>query len=175
MKQLESPVMLLFFNRPEKLKRVFDVVRSLQPKKLFLVSDGARSDRPDDRPKIMQCRKVVENIDWECEVYRNYSDSNLTCDHREFTGISWCFEHTDRLIILEDDCLPEPDFLRLCDILLEKYKDNTNIHSVSGFNRVGIYESDYDYLFSKSSAGWGWATWKRVWDKIGRASCRERV
>lgn len=161
---IETPVMLLFFNRPNNLKRVFETVKLAQPKKLFLVQDGARIDRGDE-VKIKQCRDIVSDISWDCEVFCNYSETNLTCDHREYTGISWCFEHVDRLIILEDDCVPTQSFYRLCDYLLDKYKDTDNVHSISGFNRLGIYNSRYDYVFSKTGAGWGWATWKRDWER----------
>lgn len=162
----KAPVMILFFNRPDNLKQVFDSVRKYRPKQLFLVQDGARNERLDDFDNVDKCRKIVENVDWDCDVYRNYSKENMGCDHREFTGIDWCFQYVDRLIILEDDCVPTQGFFRLCEECLEKYKDETSIHSIYGFNRVGSYECPYDYIFSKTSAGWGWATWKRVWDKV---------
>ena len=162
----KAPVMILFFNRPDNLKQVFEAVRKYQPEQLFLVQDGARKDRPDDVVNVKKCREIVEKVDWNCEVYRNYSDVNLSCDHREYTGIDWCFQYVDKLIILEDDCVPTQSFMKLCEECLEKYKDETSVHSIYGFNRIGSYESPYDYTFSKTSAGWGWATWKRVWNKV---------
>lgn len=165
MNDRKVPIMLLFFNRADTLKEVFAWVRKMQPEQLFLVQDGPRADRPDDIPKIEACRKVVENIDWPCQVYRNYAEQNMSCDHREFTGISWCFEHVDRLLILEDDCVPADSFYSLCGDLLERYKDDNRVFSISGFNRLGNYEkTPYDYVFSNAAAGIGWATWKRCWD-----------
>lgn len=167
MARIDTPIMILFFNRPDSLKVVFDWVRKMEPGELFLVQDGPRDGNADDPQKIEACRKVVENIDWDCKVYRNYSDVNLTCDEREFSGISWCFEYVDRLIILEDDVLPADSFYSFCGELLEKYKDDDRIHMISGFNRAGNYtETPYDYIFSNVSAGIGWATWKRVWDDV---------
>lgn len=160
------PVMLLFFNRPQCLQQVFDAVRIYEPEELFLVQDGPRLGRNDDIENVEKCRKIVENVDWACNVRCNYSNENMSCDDREYTGIDWCFQYVDRLIILEDDCVPTQSFMRLCEECLEKYKDETNIHSIYGFNRVGDYECPYDYTFSKSGAGWGWATWKRVWDRV---------
>lgn len=172
-KSAKAPVMVLFFNRPHCLQQVFDAVRQYQPKELFLVQDGARAGRSDDVENIEKCRKIVENIDWDCTVHRNYAVENMSCDHREFTGIDWCFRFVDRLIILEDDCVPSQSFMKLCEECLEKYKEDTNIHSIYGFNRVGDYDCPYDYVFSKSGCGWGWATWKRVWDRVNnvRNSC----
>ena len=163
----DTPIMMIFFNRPNTLKKVFEWVRKAQPKQLFLVQDGPRQDRPDDVEKIMECRKIVENVDWECEVHRNYAEQNMSCDHREFTGISWCFEYVDRLLILEDDCVPSDSFYGFCAEMLERYKDDERIYSVSGFNRIGVYDqTPYDYIISRAGAGIGWATWKRCWDYV---------
>lgn len=167
MAKIDTPIMILFFNRPDVLNDLFKWVREVKPKDLFLVQDGPRENNPTDKEKILKCQKIVENIDWECNVRRNYSEVNLTCDHREFTGIDWCFDQVDRLIVLEDDCLPSVSFYYFCGELLEKYRDDERVHMVCGFNRINHYEaSPYDYVFSKAGAGIGWATWRRVWEKV---------
>lgn len=164
---MDAPIMLLFFNRPHVLKKTFEWVRHVKPRQLFLAQDGPREGYPDDEKKIAQCREIVSHIDWECEVHKNYSEKNLSCDEREFSAISWCFEYVDRLIILEDDCMPAYSFYGLCAELLERYQDDARIHMISGFNRCGKYKNyPYDYLFSQTCAGLGWATWRRVWEEI---------
>lgn len=161
-------VLIIFFNRPEPLKKVFESVRQAKPRRLFLAQDGAReSKRETDEAGIRACREIVSKVDWPCEVLTNYSEKNLTCDEREFSAISWAFQYTDRLIILEDDCVPCPSFYPMCDYLLEKYKDDERIQQISGFNRLEDYHNyPYDYMISTVSAGYGWATWKRVWDEV---------
>jgi hypothetical protein len=164
---LETPVMLIFFNRPETLKKVFKAIMKARPGKLFLVQDGPREDHPEDIINIMKCREIVDEIDWTCNVYKNYSRINLSCDHREFTGITWSFKYVDRLIVLEDDCLPSNSFFRFCDETLEKYKDDQRIQMIGGLNHLGEYCLNGDsYFFSQSGVGNGWATWKRVWEKV---------
>lgn len=161
------PVLVIFFNRPQVLKEIFEWVRQVKPGKLFLAQDGPRKNYKEDVDKVLECRKIVENIDWECEVHKNYAERNLSCDEREFSAISWCFEHVDKLIILEDDCKPTFDFYRFCSELLERYSDDERIRMISGFNRCNVYKNyPYDYLFSGTCAGWGWATWRRVWDNV---------
>lgn len=167
--KLDAPVMLLFFNRPDVLSQLFEWVRKVKPKQLFLVQDGAREGNITDTERILECRKIVENIDWDCDVMKNYSESNLSCDHREYTGIDWCFQYVDRLIILEDDCLPSISFYQFCAELLEKYKDDNRVHIISGFNRCNVYrDTPYDYVLANVGAGLGWATWKRVWKQVKR-------
>lgn len=161
---MDTPIMLLFFNRPEMVKQSFAWIQRVKPKQLFLVQDGARPNNAKDKEKIQECRKIVENIDWECEVLKNYSEINLTCDPREFSGIDWCFQYVDRLIILEDDCIPADSFYEFCGELLERYKDDVRVNAISGFLRCGeVDNTDNDYIFSHSTAGLGWATWKRAW------------
>ena len=66
-------VLILFFNRPDHLKAVFDEVRKARPARLFLYQDGPRGER--DMAGIEACRQVVADIDWECEVHRKYQES----------------------------------------------------------------------------------------------------
>lgn len=161
------PVLIIFFNRPETLRQVFESVRKARPSVLFLAQDGIRDDHPDDYLLVEECRKIVNNVDWNCQVYKNYSDFNLSCDYREFTAISWAFEYTDRLLILEDDCVPCQSFFPFCEELLEKYKNDDRVDRICGFNRIEKYNDiSWDYFFSTISSGYGWATWKRCWNEI---------
>lgn len=159
------PVLMVFFNRSEPLKLVFEAVRKAKPKQLFLAQDGARVGNANDAKNVEACREVVKNIDWDCEVYTNYSDVNLGCGGRMSSAITWAFEHVDRLMILEDDCVPSQDFFPLCEELLEKYRDDERISMISAMNHLEKYDNyNHDsYIFCNSGAIWGWATWKREW------------
>ncbi|WP_455683532.1 hypothetical protein [Thomasclavelia sp.] len=161
--ETESPVLLIFFNRPDTFKKVFERVREVRPKTLFLAQDGPRDS--DDIPSIEACRKIAEKVDWDCVVHRNYSNINLGCDPNEYRAFEWAFSKVDRLIILEDDCIASYSFFKFCDELLEKYKDDQRIQTISGFQRLDKYTAcPYSYYFSMINAGLGWATWKRVWE-----------
>ncbi len=163
----EPGVALIFFNRPKPLKEVFEALKEIKPSKLFLIQDGAREGNTNDIKGIEECRKIVNQIDWECEVHRNYSDVNLSCDPRVFSGISWAFEYVDRLIILEDDCIPSKSFLPFCTEVLERYKDDKRVFMISGMNYFDEFKGTNDsYFFSNTAAGWGWAIWKRSWDLV---------
>ncbi len=165
--KVDVPVALIFFNRPEPLREVFDAIKEARPSKLFLIQDGAREARPNDELNIKKCKDIVAEIDWECEVYRNYSQINLGCGMRIYSGISWCFEHVDRLCIIEDDCKPTIDYFKFCEELLEKYKDDQRIDMISGMNNLETYDvTPYSYIFARTGSIWGWATWKRVWDTV---------
>ena len=100
-----------------------------------------------------------------CELYKNYSEKNMGTCMRQYTGFSWVFEKEEQAIILEDDCIPNLDFFRYCDEMLEKYKDDERVMMVSGSNYLKKWESGYSYHFSSMGGIWGWATWRRAWLK----------
>ena len=161
-------VAMIFFNRPDTLKTVFESVREAQPSKLYLIQDGARANRPKDGENVAKCREVVSNIDWECEVVHDYSDINLGCGKRIFTGLSNVFMHEEYAAIVEDDIVIGESFLPFCKEMCERYKDDQRIHMISGMNHLGVYEEcPYDYFFSQGGGAiWGWATWARCWNEL---------
>lgn len=166
-KSIDVPVALIFFNRPEPLKVVFDCIRKNKPSKLFLIQDGPRLNNATDNLNVDKCREIVSNIDWECEVIRDFSNENLGCGKRIFTGLSNAFKKVDRLVIIEDDIVFSDSFLPFCKELLEKFKDDLRIDHICGMNHFGSYhDCNSSYFFTRGGSIWGWATWKRVWDDI---------
>jgi len=162
---MKTPVLLLMFNRPDLTAKVFNRIAEAKPEKLFLVCDGPREGNEEDQVLCAEVKKIVENITWNCEAYRNYSEENLGCGIRVASGISWVFDQVDRAIILEDDCLPDPSFFAYCDELLERYKDDSRVMTVCGRNLQAEYKrTEYSYYYSRYPGTWGWATWRRAWN-----------
>lgn len=162
--KIDIAVLILFFNRPKMLEKVFEQVRIARPSRLYLFQDGAREGRPDDIENVAKCREVVSNIDWECEVHTNYQEKNLGCDPSEYVSQKWMFETEKMGIVLEDDDVPSQSFFPFCKELLEKYKDDERINMICGMNNLETYDSPYDYVFTSTETITGWASWKRVID-----------
>lgn len=162
--QLKTPVAFIIFKRPETTEKVFEAIRKARPKKLLVVADGPRNERLGEAEKCQLTRAIVEKVDWECNVLKNYSENNLGCAKRVSSGLNWVFEQVEEAIILEDDCLPEPTFFRFCEELLERYRYDERVASISGQNiQLGRRRTEYDYYFSRYNHIWGWATWRRAW------------
>jgi len=143
---------------------VFNEIKKIKPKKLFVSADGPRENKPGEKEKCLATRKIIDQVDWECEVYKKYSDVNLGCKLGVSSGIDWFFKNVEQGIILEDDCLPAQSFFKFCEELLEKYKNNEKIMMISGDNfQNSRQRGDGSYYFSKFSHIWGWATWRRAW------------
>jgi hypothetical protein len=162
---LDTPVLFLAFNRPDKAARVFGMIRRARPKRLFVVADGPRVGHPDDADGCRQVRALIENgIDWDCELVPLFRPENLGCRRSVSQGITWFFEQVEEGIILEDDTLPSDSFFPFCRTLLHRYRDDERFMHVAGGNydfgrRRGLdscYVSKHGYL-------WGWATWRRAW------------
>lgn len=160
---LDVPVLFCIFNRPELTRQVFQRIRAAQPKVLLVVSDGPRADRAGEHEAVSQSRAILQDVDWQCEVKTNFAEENMGCKARIATGITWAFEHTEDLIILEDDCLPDPTFFSYCAELLDRYRNDERIMMVSGNNFQPTARTDASYYFSHWTHIWGWATWKRAW------------
>lgn len=161
---IDTPVVLIVFNRPDPAKRVFEAIRKVKPRKLLVVADGPRVDRPGEVEKCAATRAIVDAVDWDCEVIRIFSDANMGCKARVASGISTAFESVDRAIILEDDCVPSASFFRYCGEMLERYADDERVMVVSGDNKLfGAAVIEESYYFSRYANMWGWATWRRAW------------
>lgn len=103
-------------------------------------------------PGIQACRKVVDEIDWECEVHQWYQEQNFGCDPSEYLSQKWAFSHVDKCIVLEDDDIPSVSFFRFCKELLDKYENDTRICMISGINYDEVTKDvPYDYFSVRPS------------------------
>lgn len=163
--QTKSAVLFVIFNRPGTTKRVFEEIRTTQPKRLYIAADGPRPDHTGDVELCRQTREIVSAIDWECDVKFLFRDENAGCKYGVSAAITWFFEHEEEGIILEDDCLPANSFFKFCDALLEKYRYDTRVRHITGCNlQFGNKWGNASYYFSNRTHVWGWASWKRVWN-----------
>ena len=161
---LEIPVVFVVFNRPEPAAKTFQRIRDARPTRLFIVSDAARPNQPGEEDLVTQSRQIAERVDWECEVYKIYAAKNMGCGARISSAITEAFQSVDRLIVLEDDCLPDPTFFPFCHQLLDRYQHDQRIMHISGNNfQQGARRTNASYYFSKYAHCWGWATWRRAW------------
>ena len=163
--EVDVAVLVIFFNNPERLSKVFAQVKKAKPRYLFLYQDGPREGK-EDVSGILKCREIVEAIDWECEVKKWYQEKNVGCDPSEYLSQKWAFSYVDKCIILEDDDVPSISFFRFCKELLDKYENDERIAMIAGMNHEEVTpDVPYDYFFTSNMSIWGWATWKRVVDQ----------
>jgi hypothetical protein len=158
----KTPVVFFVFRRPDLTAIVFEAIRTYRPEKLILVADGARTSKAGEMELVTRTRQIVEQVDWPCEVFRNFANTNLGLRERILSGLDFAFQHVDRAIILEDDCLPSGDFFQFMDEMLEGFEEEDKVGLISGSN-FAPYKSEFDLHFSRSPYIWGWATWRKTW------------
>lgn len=191
---VDISVLMLFHARPDNFSQVWAEVCKARPARLFLYQDGPRMTDAEgqavddvrlsrDYAGIMACRELVkdENIDWQCEVHRNYQDRNYGCDPSGFMSQRWAFSLTDKCMVLEDDVVPSQSFFTFCKEMLDRYEHDERITMVAGFNtnEVSDLPAGYasatptaarttegaavpSYFFTRAFSIWGWASWARV-------------
>lgn len=160
---------MLVFNRPDLTKVVLDKILEQNPQKLYVVADGPRKNRPDDVENSKRTRALFDNIPEHIECIRLFRDNNLGCKLSVSSGITWFFEQEEYGIILEDDCLPNDSFFPFVEEMLMKYRYDEQIMHISGDNfqlgRERGFTPGASYYFSHMTHIWGWATWRRTWEK----------
>ncbi len=166
MNQQMAPVAFFIFKRPQLTARVFEAIRAARPRHLLIVADGPQPTSRDEVELCRETRKIVSSPDWPCELLTNFSQENMGCRRRISSGLDWVFNHFPEAIILEDDCLPVPSFFSFCTTLLDQYRDDTRVMSISGANfQLGHTRGTASYYFSSYTHIWGWATWRRAWSQ----------
>jgi hypothetical protein len=163
---LQTAVLFLVFNRPDTTAQVFEAIRKAKPPRLYVAADGPRANRDGEAERVARVREIATAVDWPCEVKTLFREENLGCKYAVSGGITWFFEHEEQGIILEDDCLPHPDFFGFCETLLEHYASDERVAVVTGNNfQNGRKRGDASYYFSKYNHCWGWASWRRAWQQ----------
>ena len=162
---LETPVLFMVFNRPEKTQLVFDSIRSVKPKKLYVAVDAPRENRPDDEQNVAKVKEIVRKVDWPCEVKYLFHKTNLGCTKAGITAWRWFFEHEDCMIFIEDDGLGSADAFYFVQDMLNRYRNDDRIAYVGTVN-YGPKYGDKTYFYSRiSAATYFMGTWKRVFEK----------
>lgn len=165
---LNTPVLLITFNRPDHTCKVLEAIMAAQPKDLYVFQDGAREGNEKDLVNCPKVREVVQKLveGTETNLHTFYSERNLGCGPGPASAITWFFDNVEQGMIFEDDCLPSPTIFAFYEELLNRYKDDERISIITGTNALSRWRSQrHDYIFAKSGGmTMGcWASWRRAW------------
>ncbi|BBV30245.1 hypothetical protein I6M86_08120 [Citrobacter cronae] len=157
----DIPVALFIFKREETVIRILKILKTIKPKKIYLISDNGRDEI--EKKLVSEVRNNIERaISWDCDVIKRYQAENVGVYENIAGGAKWVFEREEKAIFLEDDNLPEKTFFPFCEELLNKYNDDPRILWVCGSNYLEECspENNADYIFSKNMLPCGWASWR---------------
>lgn len=162
---MTAPVLLIAFARPHHTRQVWEEIRQAAPEQLFVAIDAPREDR-DEAARVHEVSKIVHDVDWSCTVKYLTQSANLGPGLGPRTAVTWFFDQVESGIILEDDTLPHPTFFQFASELLQVFADDARVASISGTSFAAArYRGDASYFASRYATTWGWATWRRSWEK----------
>lgn len=163
MTRITTPVVLFTYNRPENLKAQIEAIGNLSFSKIYFVSDGPKNE--NDELLIKECKELYnsfENVDIKIE-YGN--ECNWGCKRNFFFYLEKIFQLEEKIIVLEDDCVPTLDFFVFTEWALNFYEKSEQISLISGSNLVDYkFNEKYTCNYSQYINIWGWAGWRdKTW------------
>jgi hypothetical protein len=164
---MNSPIVYNLFKRPNIVKIVLNRIKLVEPKIIYLFSDGPRNNH--EKELIEESRRLaLQIVNWPCELNIDFLEMNIGSDEMNKYIFKEVFSRYDRLIYLEEDMLPSLSFFRFCDELLEYYKNDESVYLIGGMNFIQDYEesNNYSYIFQNYTSTWGIAFWKRTYENL---------
>lgn len=162
----EPPVLVLGFNRPELVKKVFEGFQHSKPPVILFAVDGPRPNVIGEVAKVKEVQQAVESINWPAKIETRFRSANLGLKAAVVDAVTWAISQYGRVIVVEDDLLPSENFLQFMNWGMETFQDDHKIGHISGYNlvpanRVVNYSSAFRYSLYPESYAWG--TWERAW------------
>ena len=169
------PVIVFAYNRPEHLRRTLEALALNECAKdtpLYIYCDGAKlSAFPEQIARIEKVRGVAKEATGFREINIVCAEQNKGLANSIISGVTDVINKHGRVIVLEDDLLTSPYFLKYMNTALDKYESYPAVFTISAnrppVGKMAIPEDyPYDVFVSLRPFSTGWATWKDKWNRI---------
>jgi len=164
-----SPIVLFVYNRPWHTRQSIEALQKNELAKdseLYIYSDAPKNENA--RGKVAEVREYIKNIDGFKRVTIIERNKNFGLANSIIDGVTKTVNTYGKIIVLEDDLVTSPYFLKFMNEALDFYKNNDLIMSISGYTYPFEIPQNYKedvFLFYRSSS-WGWASWRERWNKV---------
>lgn len=158
-----APVIVFAYLRAEHLRRSIESLQANPQAKdtdLTVFCDAPK--RPEHQAQAQAVRELVESLSGFRSVTRVYRPHNMGLARSIIDGVSQALAAHDRVIVLEDDLVVSPHFLRYMNDALDRYREDARVASVHGYS-YPTPETLPETFFLEGADCWGWATWSRAW------------
>lgn len=158
-----APIILFTYNRPAHTRRALESLRRnalAAESELFVYSDAARDEA--DREAVAEVRRIIHDARGFKAVHIVERDENQGLARNIIDGVTRVTDQYGRVIVLEDDLVVAPHFLRFMNDALETYKDEPRVGHIQACDFTDA-PSLPDTFLIKFTGSWGWGTWKRAW------------
>lgn len=162
-----APIVLFVYNRADHTKATVEALKKnpeAEYSELFVFADGPKKEND---PKVMAVREYLPTIDGFKEVHLNCSDVNRGLAASVIAGVTEIVNKYGSVIVMEDDLVTVPFFLKYMNEALEKYGGSEKIYSITGYSYLtGGSEKLPETYFLQNMSSWTWATWADKWAKF---------
>jgi len=164
-----APLVLFTYNRPDHTRQTIESLQKnelAQECNLYIYSDGAKDE--SDRFPVEETRSYLITVSGFKSITITEKRKNFGLAKSIISGVSEVIEKYERVIVLEDDLVSSPYFIRFMNEALEYYEGNKDMISVSGYRYPFEVSSEYkeSVLALYRFCSWGWATWKDRWESV---------
>ena len=162
------PILVIAFNRPEKLKNLLESLRASAPPVVMLAVDGPREGISSDIQLVANTQKMVEIIDWKCVIETRFRDQNMGLQRAYVDAVNWAMSRYGAAVIVEDDVIAGPQFYPYVAAALVRYEKEKDIGTINGYNHVPIAVLSSPDDVSRLSiypTSYAWGTWAHTWAK----------
>jgi hypothetical protein len=160
-----APIALFVYKRPDHTRRTLEALAECElasQSKLFIFSDGPKTIA--DEAGVAEVRRLARSRAWCGEVEVVEQERNRGLANSVIAGVTELCEKFGRVIVMEDDLVVSPYFLKYMNDALDRYAGEPKVMQVSGHMYDVELPIGEDALFLPFTTSWGWGTWKRAWD-----------
>ena len=160
---MPSPIALFVYHRKGMTQQTVEALkrnRYADQSDLFVFSDGPKNEQ--NAVAVSQVREYVHSISGFRSVVVIESPVNRGLAHSIIEGTTSVLKDNETVIVLEDDMVTSPHFLKHMNEALDMYKGDERVVSIHGY----VYpfkQALPQSFFLRGADCWGWATWRRGW------------
>jgi hypothetical protein len=158
-----TPVALFVYNRPWHTQQTIEALlknKEAADTDLFIFADGPKTEA--DREKVDEVKRFLGWVTGFRTISFNTSNINKGLAKSIIAGVSHVLDDHDTVIVLEDDIVASPYFLRYMNEALALYQNDEPVVSIHGYV-YPVKQPLPETFFLRGADCWGWATWKRGW------------
>jgi len=163
-----SPVLLLGFNRPDKMAQLINALGQSQPQHILIAVDGPRESHPNDLELVLQTQASAALVNWNAKIDTKFREANLGLRDAVVDAVTWATSEFGKVIVIEDDCIPGPDFIPFANEMLNRFQYAEHIGHINGYNLVPpaqLQNLNSQIRLTRYPESYAWATWERAWKK----------
>lgn len=165
-----APIVLFIYNRPEHTRTVLNALSEnigADQSEIYVFADGPKEGAsPEEICKIEETRSVIKEKKWCKNIHLIKREKNMNLEDNVIDGITTVVSKYGKVIVLEDDIVCSPYFLKYCNDGLQVYEKNKQIYSINAFMFPIDYGESAETFLLPFISSWGWATWKNRWEKF---------